>query len=229
MITTRGIVPMSPNDLGRAGGGGGGRGGGGGGGRGGGGGGRHGSAMAIHAGGGGRGGGWRWNPSVNRYIFVGSWGWGGGWGWPGWGYEYPYYGYPYGGYPGYGYPGYGYPAVQQQAQPVQQAQAPTPCPTNVRLSEADMAAVSKGQSIRLTGANQCGQAVDVTVQRTGASAVSGLGLDGEFLQEPPMDGYGFTPFGAEAPPSAFAPEAPPVMGGEYDPPPDGYGDPQRGW
>jgi hypothetical protein len=224
MSATRMMVPQPIDDaLGRVGAGGGGRGGG----RAGGGGARGGGGMAMRGGGGawgGRGGGWRWTPGVNRFIFIGGGGWGGWSRWPYWTGGYPYW--PYAGYPyGYGYDYGGY-AAPQPAQPAQQIQAP--CPTNVRLSEADIDSVRKGQSIRLTGANQCGQAVDVTVGRMTSSQVSGLdgapaepamGADGGFGWTPfngeGDGGYGWTAFGAPEPP----PPPPPVPAvGDYEPP-----------
>lgn len=164
-----------------------------------------GGGMRAGAGVGGRGG-WNWHQGANRFVFVG--GVGGGWsGWPYWWGGYPYW--PYGGYP------YGYVAAQPMQQQVQAVQVQAPCPTNVRLSEVDIESIRKGQSIRLTGSNQCGQAVEVTVSRMSSSQVSGL--DGVPV-EPVLGedgGYGWSPFGD---PEAASSYSPPVAVGEYEPP-----------
>lgn len=53
-------------------------------------------------------------------------------------------------------------------------QRSVPCPTNIQLSSRDVEALARGETVRLVGANQCGQAVQVTIQGA-QEPVSGVG------------------------------------------------------
>lgn len=84
---------------------------------------------------------------------------------------------------------YGRPFYRSYPVPVQSL----PCPTTIELSSQDIEALAQGRSLRLVGANQCGQAVQVTVRPPAPEAVSGLPPAGYEQPAPRMDEVAYQP------------------------------------